>query len=124
MPDTTESQPLMDGLTGSADEAGCPHRAPSVVDLERARLEGVLLAARTMQHLMNNQLALTVGYCDLLAALPELSERARRMALEALRGADEASATLAKLGRIRRLEFDTSVDSHEPLLDVERSIDS
>jgi signal transduction histidine kinase len=67
---------------------------------EAARLEGVLLAARTMQHEMNNQLGMAVGYAELLADDPSLSTEQREMARTALHGAERAAALL---GRLRTL---------------------
>lgn len=70
----------------------------------RERLEGVMLAARTMQHELNNQLALTVGYAELLANDPVLPARLRELAEEALRGAQAATATVDRLQHITTLE--------------------
>jgi signal transduction histidine kinase len=64
---------------------------------DAARLEGVLLAARTLQHEMNNQLSMTVGYAELLADDPSLSAEQREMARTALHGAERAAALLARL---------------------------
>jgi PAS domain S-box-containing protein len=95
--------------------------AAALVGQERARLEGVLLAVRTAQHHLNNQLSLTVGYAELLAENPRLDPAVRRQAQETLRGALEASATLQQLQRITRLkEVDLGAPSG-PLLDLERS---
>jgi hypothetical protein len=91
---------------------------------ERARLEGVLLAARTMAHHLNNQLALTVGYGELLAMHTRLPEDLRGLAAEAMRGAQEAATTVAKLQRVARLEEVPPVvgDSvNAGMLDLDRS---
>jgi hypothetical protein len=69
-----------------------------------ARLEGVLLAARTMQHRMNNQLAIAVGHAELLAANPRLPPDLRTSARAAADGAMAASELLAKLQRVVRLQ--------------------
>lgn len=74
--------------------------ATAIVAAERARLQGVQLTARTAQHELNNRLALTVGYAELLAADPSLSERSRDFAAEALRGAAEASDVVRRLGSV------------------------
>jgi len=47
---------------------------------EQATLEGVRLAARTLEHHLTNHLTLTVGYAELIAEDPELPERLREMA--------------------------------------------
>ncbi len=78
--------------------------AATLSSLERARLQGVLLAARTVEHELNNQLALTVGYAELLAQDPALPAELREPALEALRGAQEAARTIERLRRITKLE--------------------
>ncbi len=91
---------------------------------ERARLEGVLLAARTMAHHLNNSLAMTVGYGELVADDPRLPADLREMALEAMRGAQEAAATVTRLQRIARLEEASApigVGSSHTVLDLERS---
>jgi hypothetical protein len=50
-----------------------------------ARLEGVRLAARTLEHHLTNHLTLTVGYAELIAEDPELPERLREMARQVWR---------------------------------------
>ncbi|GEM_PF-2276031 len=98
--------------------------AAELAGLERARLSGALIAASTMAHHLNNQLALTVGYGELLANDPRLPAELRRHAIEAMNGAQAASETLAKLQRITRLEHAPGplgdAEAH-PLLDLERS---
>jgi PAS domain S-box-containing protein len=94
--------------------------AAALVGLERSRLEGALLAARTAQHALNNQLALTVGYADLLAADLRLPPDLREVAHEALTGAQAAAATLQQLQRITRLE-EIDQAGPGPVLDLARS---
>jgi PAS domain S-box-containing protein len=94
--------------------------AAALVGLERSRLEGVLLAARTAQHALNNQLALTVGYADVLAADPRLPPDLREVAHEALNGAQAAAGTVQQLQQITRLdEIDRAGPG--PVLDIPRS---
>ena len=95
--------------------------AAALVGLERSRLEGVLLAARTAQHALNNQLALTVGYTDVLAADLRLPSDLREVAREALSGAQAAAATLQQLQRITRLE-EIDQAGPGPVLDLARSV--
>jgi PAS domain S-box-containing protein len=94
--------------------------AAALVGLERSRLEGVLLAARTAQHALNNQLALTVGYADVLAADPRLPPDLREVANEALSGAQAAAGTVQQLQRITHLD---QIDQAGPgpVLDISRS---
>ena len=93
---TSEDAALLEMLASLA--------AAALVGLERSRLEGVLLAARTAQHALNNQLALTVGYTDVLAADPRLPPDLREVAHEALNGAQAAVETVQQLQQITRLD--------------------
>jgi hypothetical protein len=70
------------------------------------RLVQVLLTARRLQHFLGNQLALTLGYVELLTFDPRLPEELRDRLDEALRGVLEATETLSKLRLVTRLELD------------------
>jgi PAS domain S-box-containing protein len=87
----------------------------------RAQLEGVLLAARTMEHELNNQLTPTVGYTALLAADPALPAHLRRAATQAFRGATEAGRTLARLMQLTALQEKQWGAELAPTIDLERS---
>lgn len=90
--------------------------------LRRERLEGVLLAARTASHMLNNQLTLTTGYAEMLATNDALPAHLRTLAIKALDGATEAARTLERLQHVTRLE---EVDGGGPrgtILDLDRSI--
>jgi PAS domain S-box-containing protein len=71
---------------------------------ERARLEGVVLAARTMEHELNNKLTPTAGYAALLARDPTLPAHLRRAANQALEGAQEASRILNRLRQLTSIQ--------------------
>jgi PAS domain S-box-containing protein len=71
---------------------------------ERARLEGVVLAARTMEHELNNKLTPTAGYAALLARDPSLPAHLRRAANQALEGAQEASRILNRLRQLTSIQ--------------------
>ena len=71
---------------------------------ERARLEGVVLAARTMEHELNNKLTPTAGYAALLARDPTLPAHLRRAANQALEGAQEASRILNRLRQLTTIQ--------------------
>jgi hypothetical protein len=76
--------------------------AMTVTDMEdQARLEGVRLAARTLEHHLTNHLTLTVGYAELIAEDPELPERLREMARQVL---DSAQAAVDSVRRMRQVE--------------------
>jgi integral membrane sensor domain MASE1 len=70
----------------------------------RARLEGILLAARTMEHELGNKLALTLGWTELLAMNPTLPTTLRSAAEEALEGAQQATTILQNLRQLRHVE--------------------
>jgi signal transduction histidine kinase len=72
--------------------------------IEAARLDGVRLAARTMQHQINNQLGVTIGYAELLAEDSSLSPEQREMALLALHGAECSVALLEQLRTLTRVD--------------------
>jgi GAF domain-containing protein len=69
----------------------------------RARLEGVLLAARTIAHELNNGLAVTVGYVELVAADPGLPGPLSELANCARDGAHEAARAVERLQHVARL---------------------
>jgi hypothetical protein len=69
------------------------------------RMAEVLLVARRLQHFLGNQLALTLGYVELLTFDPRLPPELRDRVDEALRGVIEATETLSKLRLLTRLEM-------------------
>jgi PAS domain S-box-containing protein len=71
---------------------------------ERAQLEGVLLAARTMEHELNNKLTPTLGYTGLLAEDPALPEHLRRAASQAFEGAAQAGQILRRLMQLTAIQ--------------------
>jgi hypothetical protein len=76
-----------------------------------ARLDGVRLAARTLEHHLTNHLTLTVGYAELIAEDPELPERLRDMARQVL---DSAQAAVDSVRRMRQIESVVLVDEGVP----------
>jgi DNA-binding response OmpR family regulator len=82
--------------------------AATLVGTERSRLEGVLLAGRTMSHELNNKLAVTVGNVDLIASDPRLPadlEEQAQLAIEAAQEASQILAQLVQLARIREVSW-------------------
>jgi hypothetical protein len=67
---------------------------------EAARLDGVRLAARTLEHHLTNHLTLTVGYAELISEDPELPERLRDMARQVLESAQEAVMTVRRMRQV------------------------
>jgi hypothetical protein len=84
---------------------------------DQARLDGVRLAARTLEHHLTNHLTLTVGYAELIAEDPELPERLREMAHLVL---ESAQAAVERVRRMRQVESVNLIDlgiPGGPLLD-------
>jgi len=77
--------------------------AAALVALEHARLDGVLLAARTAQHELNNQLAVARGYAEMLAGAPDLPPHLLEYAEEVKNAADDAAETVRQLRNISRI---------------------
>ena len=73
----------------------------------QARLDGVRLAARTLEHHLTNHLTLTVGYAELIAEDPELPERLRDMARLVL---ESAQAAVDSVRRMRQIDSITLID--------------
>jgi DNA-binding response OmpR family regulator len=71
--------------------------------IERARLEGVLLAARTAQHELNNRLGVVLGYAEMLAEYPGLPENMNELVTEIVRGARDLAETVDQLRRVTRI---------------------
>ena len=93
---------------GTVDGALCIRydvTAASQADANQERLVQVLLAARRLQHFLGNQLALTMGYVELLTYDPRLPAELRDRVDEALRGVLEATETLSRLRLLTRLEI-------------------
>jgi hypothetical protein len=76
-----------------------------------ARLDGVRLAARTLEHHLTNHLTLTVGYAELIAEDPELPERLRDMARQVL---ESAQAAVDSVRRVRQVNTVNLVDQGIP----------
>src|ERR1700716_403424 len=70
-------------------------------ETEARLLEGVRLAARTLEHHLTNHLTLTVGYAELIAEDPELPERLRDMAQQVL---ESAQAAVDSVRRMRQVD--------------------
>ena len=97
--------------------------ASVVAGLRRARLGGALLAARTAQHLLNNQLGVTIGYADMLVNDPRLPTDLHDYAAEILRSSLEAAKTVDRLRRVTRLEeADTGLPGGN-VINLTRSVD-
>src|SRR5436305_4308102 len=71
--------------------------------IERARLEGVLLAARTAQHELNNRLGVVLGFAEMLAEYPGLPENMNDVVMEIVNGAKDLAETVDQLRRVTRI---------------------
>jgi DNA-binding response OmpR family regulator len=92
--------------------------AAALVALERARLDGVLLAARTAQHELNNRLTLTTGFAELLQRDPALPPHLREAAGQAYYGAKAAASILQQLQKLTHLEETDWGPSLHPTIDL------
>src|SRR5438067_13814415 len=84
---------------------------------EQMRLEGVRLAARTLEHHLTNRLTLTVGYAELIAEDPELPERLRQMAEQVLESAQLAVESVRRLRQVDQIRLVDQGIPGGPLLD-------
>jgi hypothetical protein len=78
---------------------------------DQARLDGVRLAARTLEHHLTNHLTLTVGYAELIAEDPDLPERLREMAHQVL---ESAQAAVESVRRMRQVDAVVLIDQGIP----------
>jgi len=89
-----------------------PEEADEELSLEdQARLDGVRLAARTLEHHLTNHLTLTVGYAELIAEDPELPERLREMARQVL---ESAHAAVESVRQMRQVDSVSLIDQGIP----------
>ena len=86
---------------------------------DEARLEGVRLAAREVAHLLNNDLALAVGYMELLQAQTELPPDLLDLLRGASRSLDAAARHVEQLQGVERVVVKETPAG--PSLDLERS---
>jgi hypothetical protein len=85
---------------------------------DEARLDGVRLAARTLEHHLTNHLTLTVGYAELIAEDPELPERLRDMANQVLESAQAAVDSVRRMRQIDTLKLVDQGIPGGPLLEL------
>jgi dihydrofolate reductase len=78
---------------------------------DQAVLDGVRLAARTLEHHLTNHLTLTVGYAELMAEDPELPDRLRDMARYVL---ESAQAAVESVRRMRQVDSVVLIDQGIP----------
>ena len=86
---------------------------------EAARLQGVILTGRELSHLLGNDLAMTVGWMDLLRTHPDLPQDLRQLVDDAASGLDRATEHVQRLQTVERLA--TRETPVGPALDLEKS---
>jgi CheY-like chemotaxis protein len=96
--------------------------AAGLAALERARLEGVLLAARTAQHELNNRLGVVLGYAEMLAEYPGLPDSMNELVSEIVSGAKELAETVDQLRRVTRIRETPRPSLTGPTLDLHESV--
>ena len=96
--------------------------AAALAALERARLEGVLLAARTAQHELNNRLGVVLGYAEMLAEYPDLPESMNELVSEIVSGAKELAETVDQLRRVTRIREAPRPSLTGPTLNLHESV--
>lgn len=95
--------------------------AAALAALEHARLDGVLLAARTAQHELNNQLAIARGYAEMLVGSPDLPPHLAEFAEEVKNAADDAANTVRQLRSISRIHEQHWAEPSESTIDLAAS---
>ncbi len=112
---------------GGASEAGqvvllhdvTEHRQLMEERARQARLEGVLLAVRTVEHELNNELARVVGYAELLQRDPSLAPAHQAHVREALEGGRAAASLIDRLRRLTEVKERTWPGDLPATIDVE-----
>jgi signal transduction histidine kinase len=94
--------------------------ALQVARLREGQLQGVVLAAREVAHLLNNDLVIPIGIVELLRDHTDLPPHLRALLEEAIPGLDMAVEHIRQLQQVSRVETkDTPVG---PSLDLSRSV--
>jgi DNA-binding response OmpR family regulator len=96
--------------------------AAALAALERARLAGVLLAARTAQHELNNRLGVVLGYAEMLAEYPDLPESMSELVNEIVSGAKDMAETVDQLRRVTRIRETPRPSLTGPTLNLHESV--
>ena len=116
--------PAVEHRPGAADacvESGAqPHIGVLESELrDAARLEGVRLAAREIAHLVNNDLAVAVGFVDLLQDYGKLPSDLRALLENAASSLSAAARHIEQLQRVDHVVVKTTPAGES--LDLERS---
>jgi DNA-binding response OmpR family regulator len=96
--------------------------AAGLAAIERVRLEGVLLAARTAQHELNNRLGVVLGYAEMLAEYPGLPQSMAELVSEIVSGARGMAETVDQLRRVTRIRETPRPSLTGSTLDLHESV--
>jgi hypothetical protein len=112
-------------MTEKSPETREPLRMPSneaelLGMLEKARLEGVKLAAITAAHHINNDISLAVGVMDILDDQGLIPPNYSQMAKEGVVGLQTAGTKLTELGRIDKIV--TEATPLGPIINIRESL--
>ncbi len=110
---TQEDAELLEMLASTA--------AAALVALEHARLDGALLAARTAQHELNNQLAVARGYAEMLVGSPDLPAHLVEAAEEVMHAAVDAANIVRQLRSITQIRERQWTDPGDSTINLDRS---
>jgi len=113
-----EQRPDFDGTRGGEAVSEAIGVLESRV-LDEARLEGVRLAAREIAHLLNNDLAVAVGFVDLLQAHSDLPASLRDLLVDAITSLDAAARHIEEMQGVVRVVVKKTPAGES--LDLERS---
>lgn len=95
------------------------HEAARLAREEAALLQGVMLTSRELSHVLGNDLAVLVGWIDLMRTHPDLTAELQPLLDEATDGLDRATRHLRRLESVYRLAVhETPVG---PALDLEQA---
>src|SRR5919201_2230695 len=94
------AMPMPEEQAAGADVENAPDDA-----LQQARLDGVRLASRTLEHTITNSLTLTIGYAELLAEDPDLPPRLREMARLVYESAQDCARAIRRLREVQTLDL-------------------
>ncbi len=97
------------------------HRRLRESERELGRLDGVRLAAQTLEHELRNALTKTSGFSYILANRPGLPPDLQRAATGALNGVRDATTILKRLGTIVRIAEMDWGEASGPTIDLRRS---
>jgi signal transduction histidine kinase len=110
-----EAQRLMDAYVESQKSEAAQQAREQA--LEEGRLEGAQLLAGTIRHTLNDELAMILGYAELIKPSPQDQDLVNTI----ITSATEAGKFVNRLGEIKRIKGTSVAEGHH-MLDLEASI--